>query len=284
MPNHSYNSQERVTGIVNYIFAVLLGVWLGVFSGSGEMCAAESAEEIPYGAQMGIGYAGHRLALDRASLEIQTLKKRVNAQQDSLGHLTDSLIEAETVASALAERVKELKKQNEALVPSRVTGDQRVLEQRLLSAVSDLELATNRLLAFEAQLKNLVEACNDYLGTQDTEKRDFLPALLNSVSSASVLLEEDVSTSLAGQAPAVRGLPELRVADYAQEIDLVILNAGKKHGIKTGMVFEIRHGTTPVATVRAFDVRESIAGCIIQNITDDALPIEKGLTAVPALR
>jgi hypothetical protein len=47
-----------------------------------------------------------------------------------------------------------------------------------------------------------------------------------------------------------------------------VANIGSRHGVKVGMPFDVVRGDNIVGSVRIVDVREKIAGGLIQYLTD----------------
>lgn len=236
-----------------------------------------------FAAQMGEGYAGLRLDLDQQGVQVLNLQQRFRASQDGIAAVTESLIEANATSQAMAKRIQELQKQFAALGVSRVTEDREVLEQRLLKAVRDLDLVDTKYKETLEQLEGLVNATQDYLGAKENMKRDELPKLMRAVSETNRLLQKNLSDKVQGNTVA-GNLVEVRVLDVKDDLALVIINAGQRQGVAEGMQFVVQQGGRRIGTVRAVDVRDGIAGCIIQDFESANTPIEVGQQVVPDVR
>ena len=59
---------------------------------------------------------------------------------------------------------------------------------------------------------------------------------------------------------------EYRVLDVNRELGMVILNGGRRDGIKPGLQFAVLEKGRSVATVRIVDVRTAVAGAVIQDM------------------
>jgi len=228
-----------------------------------------------FAAQMGAGYAGLRLSLDQQGVQMLNLQQRVRSSQDGIAAVTESLIEANATSQAMAKRIQELQKQFAALGVSRVTEDREVLEQRLLKAVRDLDLVDTKYKQTLEQLNSLVHATQDYLGAKENMKRDELPKLMRAVSEADRLLQSELSNKVQGNTMAGT-LADVRVLDVKDELALVIINAGQRQGVAEGMQFTVQQGGRRIGSVRAVDVRDGIAGCIIQDFVSANTPMEVG--------
>jgi hypothetical protein len=56
----------------------------------------------------------------------------------------------------------------------------------------------------------------------------------------------------------------------------VVANLGARNGVKVGMPFQVLRGDQLIGTVRVVDVREKIAGAVIQNLNSDKERIKWG--------
>jgi hypothetical protein len=56
----------------------------------------------------------------------------------------------------------------------------------------------------------------------------------------------------------------------------VVLNLGSKHGIRVGMPFQVTRGDKEIGSVSVVDVRDKIAGAVIQQLTSEQDPIKVG--------
>lgn len=60
-------------------------------------------------------------------------------------------------------------------------------------------------------------------------------------------------------------LEALRVADVNPELGMVILNAGRRAGLRPGMRFALMRGAQVTARVRLVDVRGNVGGAVIES-------------------
>lgn len=72
-----------------------------------------------------------------------------------------------------------------------------------------------------------------------------------------------------GPAPGVR---EARIIDANRELGYVVLDAGRRDGVREGMVFEVIDGEQTVARVRASDVREDLTGAAVEAVAAGRYP------------
>ena len=73
----------------------------------------------------------------------------------------------------------------------------------------------------------------------------------------------------------------LHVLEVNERLQLAVLSAGALQGIKPDMAFDVIRGDRRVARVRTVDVRESIAGAVVEELQGDGF-LERGDRAIPA--
>jgi hypothetical protein len=140
--------------------------------------------------------------------------------------------------------------------------DRAKLEQRLLAAVSDLQLAQKERDEYRDQMLRLDEAVLCYLKTSqsaDAKARMDVETQLRSV---------DKLVTKSANAP---DLPEPSLMDGSvisvkDEWSFVVGNLGEKQGVKIGMPMRVMRGDKRIATLRVIDVRQRICGAVIQEM------------------
>src|SRR5438128_9257491 len=95
----------------------------------------------------------------------EELRKQLSIQQESLKTLTGSLAESNAEAELFRRKYSDLELRMEALGLESANKDRAKLEQRLLAAVSDLQLAQKERDEFRDQMLRLNEAMLSYLKT-----------------------------------------------------------------------------------------------------------------------
>lgn len=78
------------------------------------------------------------------------------------------------------------------------------------------------------------------------------------------------------QGPRARTIPEgVDVVDVSRDLRMVALGAGRKSGIRNGMVFAVIRGEKMISRIRVVDVRSAVAGAVIEKTETGKFP-EKG--------
>ncbi|MFH0881056.1 MAG: hypothetical protein V2A34_15180 [Lentisphaerota bacterium] len=88
---------------------------------------------------------------------------------------------------------------------------------------------------------------------------------------------EKVPSGAASGNPMTRG--EIRLLDVNEDLNLVVLDVGGVEGIKAGMRFSVMRQSKIVGRVRVVDVRDQIAGAVVEDILPGKNP-RKGDQAV----
>lgn len=193
--------------------------------------------------------------------------------RSTIRSLTDALALANNESEVFKRQVEDLSLRLEALGLPGIEGDPGKLEGRLVAAVRDLRLVSQRAEALEAQLIKLTEAVQLLLSstaTVDPEVRASLEAELRRSS-------ELLGASSAPAALAVEpSLTDAMVVDVKNDLSLVIANVGRKHGVRVGMPFVVWRESRRIGEIKAVDVRDSITGAIIQSLDNEKHPIQNG--------
>lgn len=203
--------------------------------------------------------------------ETEELRRQLAAQRESVRMLTDSLAQSNAEAELFRRKYSDLQLRMEALGLDAANKDKAKLEQRLLRAVSDLQLTQKEREQYRDQMLQLTEAMLQLLKTStggDAKARMEVEAQLRStsalVSKSNVVLE----------VPAT--LMDGSVISLKNEWSLVVGNFGEKQGVRIGMPLRVMRGDRQIATIRVVDVREKICGAVIQEMKSEKEKIKVG--------
>lgn len=192
----------------------------------------------------------------------EDLQRQLSIAQESLRALTSSLAESNAEAELFRRKYSDVQLQMEALGLASANKDRAKLEQRLLAAVSDLQLAHKERDEYRDQMLRLDEAVLCYLKTSqsaDAKARMDVETQLRSI---------DKLVTKSSNAP---DLPEPSLMDgnvisVKDEWSFVVGNFGEKQGVKVGMPMRVMRGDQRIATLRVVDVRQRICGAVIQEM------------------
>jgi hypothetical protein len=192
----------------------------------------------------------------------EDLQRQLSIAKESLKALTSSLAESNAEAEVFRRKYSDLQLQMEALGLASANKDRAKLEQRLLAAVSDLQLAQKERDEYREWMLRLDEAVLCYLKTSqsgDAKARMDVETQLRSI---------DKLVTKSTNAP---DLPEPSLMDgnvisVKDEWSFVVGNLGEKQGVKIGMPMRVMRGDRRIATLRVVDVRQKICGAVIQEM------------------
>ena len=220
-----------------------------------------------------IDTAAHPAAEEEPLLEQNDqLRKQLSIAHESLKALTSSLAESNAAAEELRRKYSDLELRMEALGLASANKDRAKLEQRLLAAVSDLQLAQKERDQYHDQMLRLNEAVLCYLKTAqagDAKARMDIEAQLRSTNT---LITKSTSEPELPESSLMDG----SVISVKEEWSFVVGNLGEKQGVKIGMPMRVMRDDRKIATLRVVDVRQKICGAVIQEMDSEKEKIKVG--------
>jgi hypothetical protein len=202
----------------------------------------------------------------------EDLLRQLSIAQESLKALTSSLAESNAEAELFRRKYSDLQLQMEALGLASANKNRAKLEQRLLAAVSDLQLAQKERDEYRDQMLRLDEAVLCYLKTSqsgDAKARMDVETQLRSIDKL-------VTKSTNAPESPESSLMDGNVISVKDEWSFVVGNLGEKQGVKIGMPMRVMRGDQRIATVRVIDVRQRICGAVIQEMDSKKERIKVG--------
>lgn len=201
----------------------------------------------------------------------EALRRELWLARESVRTLTDSLAESNLQAEVFRRKSSDLELRMEALGLESADKDRAKLEQRLLSAVSDLQLLQKEREQYRDQSLRLSEAILHLLKTStggDAQARMEVEAQLRSLNE--LIAKAD------NPPPETATLMDGSVISVKDEWSLVVGNIGEKQGVKMGMPMRVMRGDRKIATLRVVDVRQRICGAVIQKMDSEKEKIKVG--------
>jgi hypothetical protein len=198
----------------------------------------------------------------------EELRRQLSLSQETVKTLTQSLAESNADAEVFRRKFSDLQLRMEALGLAAASKDRAKLEQRLLTAVSDLQLAQKERDEYRDQMMRLSESMLRYLKTAE---------------GGSAQARMDVEAQLRGTNAAVEKATKVPVNDSSlldgsvisvkDEWSFVVGNMGARQGVKIGMPLRVKRGEQVIGTLRVVDVRERICGAVIQESGKEKIKI-----------
>ncbi len=217
--------------------------------------------------------AEHAVTAGALLVQNEELRRQFSIAQQSLRALTSSLAESNAEAELFRRKYSDLELRMEALGLASANKDRAKLEQRLLAAVSDLQLAQKERDEYRDQMLRLNEAMLRYLKTSqgggDAQARMDVETQLRSTNNL-------VTRSASAPDSAEPSLLDGSVISVKDEWSFVVGNLGEKQGVKIGMPMRVMRNDRKIATLRVVDVRQKICGAVIQEMDSEKEKIRIG--------
>ena len=214
----------------------------------------------------------HAVTAETLLAQNEQLRRQLSIAQESLRALTSSLAESNAEAELFRRKYSDLELRMEALGLASANKDRSKLEQRLLAAVSDLQLAQKEREEFRDQMLRLNEAMLRYLKTSqggDAQARMDVETQLRSTNQL-------VTRSTNAPGSPLPSLMDGSVISVKDEWSFVVGNLGEKQGVKIGMPMRVMRDDRKIATLRVVDVRQKICGAVIQEMDSEKQKIRVG--------
>jgi len=219
-----------------------------------------------------IGNAEPAVTAETLLAQNEQLRKQLSIEQESLRSLTSSLAESNAEAELFRRKYSDLQLRMEALGLASANKDRAKLEQRLLSAVSDLHLAQKERDEYRDQMLRLNEAMLHYLKTSQSSDAQARMGVETQLRSTNQLATRSRNAPDSPRPSLMDG----SVISLKEEWSFVVGNLGEKQGVKIGMPMRVMRDDRKIATLRVVDVRQKICGAVIQEMDSEREKIKVG--------
>jgi len=215
-----------------------------------------------------------KIALEKAMAENKQLHQNLTAKEDQITEMRKNLAAEKQEGEIFKRQFGELKLKFEALGLDSGSANGSKLEQRLLDAVSDLRgMAVEKKKLSEA-LVRLTDASSMFAKTSTAANPESRGALEAELRNARAALGESTNAVEATAIPA--SMIDAMAISVKDDLALVVMNLGSKQGVKIGMPFQVTRQGKYIGNVRVVDVRDKIAGAVIQNLYSEKDQIKVG--------
>jgi hypothetical protein len=204
-----------------------------------------------------------------ATAENEELRRQLSIAQESLRALTSSLAESNGQAEELRRKYSDLQLRMEALGLASANKDRSKLEQRLLAAVSDLQLAQKTRDEYRDQMLRLNEAILRYIKTSQGDDAQARMDIETQLRSTNELVTKSTNPPEAPEPSLMDG----SVISVKEEWSFVV---GEKQGVKIGMPMRVMRDDRKIATLRVVDVRQKVCGAVVQEMDSKKEKIKVG--------
>lgn len=207
-----------------------------------------------------------------ATEEDEELRRQLSVAQESVKALTSSLAESNAEAEELRRKYSDLQLRMEALGLASANKDRTKLEQRLLAAVSDLQLSQKTREEYRDQMLRLNEAILRYIKTSQGDDAQARMDVETQLRSTNELVTKSTMPPEAPEPTLMDGA----VVSVKEEWSFVVGNLGERQGVKIGMPMRVMRNDRKIATLRVVDVRQKICGAVVQEMDSKKEKIKVG--------
>jgi hypothetical protein len=214
-----------------------------------------------------------KMALQASAARMTNLETEVAKSAEQIKTLTESLASANGEASQTREAYEKLRIQMEGLGMTMLDTSGKELQHRLLTALSDLRILEEQKRSLAEAVIGLSEASLAVAKSVGAEKEEATKNLSVSLTSA----EKALAKLQVSEKPETSGdLQNAGVVSLKDDLGIVVLNVGSKHGVHPGMPFSIYRQDKPIARALVVDVRGSICGAVLQDLVSKDEPVKVG--------
>ena len=203
-----------------------------------------------------------KLAIESLTAENKALREKLAASEAAMTALQKNFGSVSSEAEVFRRKAAELNVRLEALGTGK-------LDDRLVKLLSELKTGEDERAKLRDTLIGLSEAVLRYekktVSNDPAARLDLEAAMRDAAKALGVAPPEAVTA-----APIPSTLTDGMVVSIKEDLALIVANLGSRHGVKVGMPFEVIRDNAVIGTVRVVDVREKIAGALIQNLSDNA--------------
>ena len=212
--------------------------------------------------------------LQVAHAKIQDLEKQLAAAKEQNAALAQGTAAANAESGQLKESYEKLRGLLEGLGIGALENSTDQVQDRLLTALSDLRIVDEQKKKVSEALVTLAEAAMVFARSAQTTDATARQALESALANGDKILR---GAGAGGNDPAItKSLHEARVVSLKQELGVAVLDVGSRDGVKPGMPFEIFREDKPVARVLVTEVRRGVSGAVVQELMNTADPVKVG--------
>lgn len=199
--------------------------------------------------------AALRKALDQLSASYADAQRQLREREAAVKALTESLAVARTESEMFQKLWTEAELRARTLGADVSEPSAAVQQRQFMETLRALYVA-------ESERQRVIEQLQRLLAAIESDRR-----VAEEVQAARQLLAAVPATSSGGLTPATVGTTDsARVLDVSPQLRLVVLDVGSQQGVRVGMPFEVFRGARLVGRVRVVEVRQRVAGALIESV------------------
>ncbi|GHC44836.1 hypothetical protein [Roseibacillus persicicus] len=204
-----------------------------------------------------------------ASGQTGDLRGELNRLRRENVNLSESLVAANKRADESTAKLNDIKLRLEAMGSGLLDGG----DDRLVKAVSDLEVMARKLKEMEEAALALSASTQNYLSTAiaaDPEARVEVETRLRALDTVIGLREAPRKDRQMGN------LQQAEVVSVDSESGVVVVNVGQKESAVVGMAFEVYRNDSKVAEALVAQTRNDVSALLVTNLENEENPVRRG--------
>ncbi|MCE9518025.1 MAG: hypothetical protein K8R87_00410 [Verrucomicrobia bacterium] len=209
--------------------------------------------------------------------QIQELEQKLGKAKEQVKSLSESLANANLDGQQAREGYEKLRIQMEGLGVAALDPTNTELQQRLLTALSDLRILEGHRRILTEALVGLSEASLAHAKNNSGGDAASRENLNKSLAAAERALSGSKLNVASGAAESGT-LDNARIISLKEDMGVAILNIGSRQGVHPGMPFSIYRKDKPVARALVVDVRQGISGAVVQELISKDESVKVGDT------
>lgn len=202
-------------------------------------------------------------------LQAQDLRGELLRLRRENTNLKESLVAAQKRADESGEKLKDINLRLEAMGSGLLDGG----DDRLVKAVSDLEVMARKLKELEEAALGLSASTQTYLSTAiaaDPEARVEVETRIRDLDAVIGLRELSEKDRRSGS------LQMADVVSVDSESGIVVVNVGEKESAVVGMAFEVYRNDSKVGDALVAQTRADVSALLITDLENDENPVRRG--------
>ena len=202
-------------------------------------------------------------------LQAQDLRGELIRLRRENTNLKESLVAAQKRADESSEKLAEINLRLEAMGSGLLDGG----DDRLVKAVSDLDVMTRKLKGIEEASLALSDSTKKYLSTAiaaDPEARVDVETRIRALDIVIGLREAPRKDRQRGNLQAAQ------VISVDSQSGIVVANVGQKESAVVGMAFEVYRNDSKVGDALIAQTRADVSALLVIDLTNDENPVRKG--------
>ena len=202
-------------------------------------------------------------------LQAQDLRGELLRLRRENTNLKESLVAAQKRADESGEKLKDINLRLEAMGSGLLEGG----DDRLVKAVSDLEVMARKLKELEEAALGLSASTQTYLSTAiaaDPEARVEVETRIRDLDAVIGLRELSEKDRRSGS------LQMADVVSVDSESGIVVVNVGEKESAVVGMAFEVYRNDSKVGDALVAQTRADVSALLITDLENDENPVRRG--------